>query len=66
MNAANMVRSDRHLPRLPVQPHLRAVDGRVQPPTPECPLISRIDGRLVSDGLLSVQVALRLLVAGEG
>ncbi len=61
-----MIRGDRYLPRLPVQPHLRAVDGRVQPTRAGCLLISRIDGRLVSDGFLSVQVALRLMVAGEG
>ena len=66
MNAANLVRGDRHLPRLPVPPHLRAVDSQAQPATPVCPLWSRIDGRLVPDGLLSVKVALRLLVAGEG
>jgi len=60
-----MVRGDRHLPRLPVQQHLRAVDSQVQPATPGCPLFSRIDGRLVPDGLLSVKVALALLVAGE-
>jgi hypothetical protein len=66
VNAANMVRGDRHLPRLPLQPHLRAVDVRVQPATSGCLLISRVDGRLVSDGFLSVEVALRLLVAGEG
>lgn len=66
MIAANIVRGDRHLPRLPVQSHLRAVDGRVQPPTPECPLFSRIDGQLVPDGFLSIQTALRLLIAGEG
>ncbi len=65
MNAANVVRGDRHLPRLPVQPHLRAVDVRVQPATSECPLFSRIDGRLVPDGFLSIKTALRLLVAGE-
>ncbi len=65
MNAASMVRGDRHLPRLPVQPHLRAADNRVQPATPGCPLISRIDGQQMSDGLLSVKVALALLVANE-
>jgi len=60
-----MVRGDRHLPRLSVQSHLRAVDVRVQPVTSGCLLISRIDGRLVSDGFLSIKTALRLLVAGE-
>ncbi len=65
MNAASMVRGDRHLPRLPVQPHLRAVDSQVQPATPGCPLLSRIDGRLAPDGFLSIKVALALLVAGE-
>ncbi len=66
MNVIHMIRGDRRLPCLPVQPHLRAVDNRVQPATPGCPLFSRIDGRLVPDGLLSVKVALALLVAGEG
>lgn len=65
MNVIHMICGDRHLPRLPVQPHLRAADSRVQPATPGCPLFSRIDGRLVPDGLLSVKVALALLVAGE-
>jgi len=65
VNVIHMIRGDRHLPCLPVQPHLRAVDSRVQSATPGCPLFSRIDGRLVPDGLLSVQVALALLVAGE-
>jgi len=66
VNAAVTIRGDRHLPRLPVQPHLRAVDSRPHPATPGCPLFSRINGRLVPDGVLSVKVALRLLVAGEG
>jgi hypothetical protein len=65
MIAASVIRGDRHLPRLPVQPHLRAVDGRVQPPTPGCPMFSRIDGQLVPDGFLPIKTALRLLVAGE-
>ncbi len=60
-----MVRGDRHLPRLPVQPHLRAVDNREQPATPGCPLFSHIDWRLAMDGFLPVKVALALLVAGE-
>jgi len=66
VNAASMVRGDRHLPRLPVQPHLRVVDSRVQPATPGCPLFSRINGQLVPAGFLSLKTALRLLVAGEG
>ncbi len=65
MNVIHMIRGDRRLPRLPVQPHLRALDNRVQPATPACPLVSRIDGRLVPDGLLSVAEALAALVAGE-
>lgn len=65
MNVIHMIRGDRHLPRLPVQPHLRALDSRVEPATPECPLFSRIDGHLVQDGLLSVAEALAALVAGE-
>ncbi len=65
MNAASMIRGDRHLPRLPVQPHLRVVDSQVQPATPGCLLFSRIDGRLAPDGLMSIKVALALLVAGE-
>lgn len=68
MNAANMVRGDRALPQLPVQPHLRAVDDRVSRPKPgfECPIYSRIDGRFpIADGFLSVKVALALLIAGE-
>lgn len=65
MNAANKVRVDRHRPRLPVQPHLRAVDNQARPAAVECPLFSRIDGRLVSDGFLLATTANRLLVAGE-
>jgi len=40
---------------------------RVQPAAPgvECPLFSRIDGRLVPDEFLSVKIALALLVARE-
>jgi len=62
---ANMIRGDRHLPRLPVQPHLRAVDSKVQPAAPGCSLFSCIGGRLVSDGLLPVAEAAAALVAGE-
>lgn len=65
MNAASIVRGDRHLPRLPVQPHLRAMDNKVQPATVGCPMFSRIDGQLVRDGFLPIKTALRLLVAGE-
>lgn len=65
MNASSVIRGDRRLPRLPVQQHLRALDVRVQPAASGCPLVSRIDGRLVPDGLLSIETALRLLVAGE-
>ena len=65
MIVANMIHGDRHLPRLPVQPHLRAVDSKVQPAAPGCPLFSRIDGRLVPDGLLPVAEAAAALVAGE-
>lgn len=65
MNVIHVIRADRHLPRLPVQPHLRAVDSQVQPATPGCPLFSRVDGRLVPDGLLSAAEALAALVAGE-
>jgi len=60
-----MIRGDRHLPRLPVQPRLRAVDSQVQAATLECPLFSRVDGRLVPGGLLSAAQALAALVAGE-
>lgn len=56
------------MPRLPVQPHLRAVDDRRKPLAPgfECPLYSRIDGRYpVFEGFLPVRDALAALVAGE-
>ncbi len=69
MNAANLVRGDRARPRLPVQPHLRAVDDRLRTPAPgcECPVYSRVNGRYpVFVGFLPVAEALALLVAGEG
>lgn len=56
------------MPRLLVQPHLRAVDKRVTLPKPgfECPLYSRIDGRFPrTDGFIPVADALALMVAGE-
>jgi len=65
VNAAHKIRGDRHRPRLPVQPHLRAVDNREQSATTEVPLFSRIGGRLVPDGFLLATTAHRLLVAGE-
>jgi len=65
VNAAHKVRGDRHLPRLPVQPHLRAVNNQERPAAAECALFSRIDGKLVLDGFLLATTAYRLLVAGE-
>ena len=65
MNAAHKVRGDRHRPRLPVQPHLRAMSNQERSATAEVPLFSRIGGRLVPDGFLLATTAYRLLVAGE-
>ena len=65
--AINMIPGDRATPRLPVQAHLRAGTGRAQPtaPVPGCPLFSRIDGRMVPVGCLTVEEASAALVAGE-
>ena len=60
-----MIPGDRAAPRLPVQPHLRATDSRVWLAAPGCPLFSRIDGRLVPNGVLTVEEAAAALVAGE-
>jgi hypothetical protein len=65
LSAAHKVRGDRHKPRLPMQPHLRAVRDQEQSVTAECPLYSRIGRRLVPDGFLLATTAYRLLVAGE-
>ncbi len=57
------------MPRLPIQPHLRAVDDRPGPRRPgfECPVYSRVNGRYpVFVGFLPVAEALAMLVAGEG
>lgn len=64
----NMIRGDRAAPRLPVRPDLRAAGSRVQPaaPSPACPLYSRIAGRLVLNGVLTVEEAAAAMIAGEG
>ena len=63
-----MIPGDRTAPRWPVQPHLRVAGGRVQPAAsaPACPLYSRIAGRLVLTGALSVEEAAAAMIAGEG
>lgn len=63
------IKGDRTGPRLPIAPHLRAVDDRPGPLRVgcECPLYSRIDGRYpVFEGFVPAHIALALLVAGEG
>ena len=63
----NMVPGDRALPRLPVQPHLRAGIGRPRPtaPAPGCPLFSRVNGQMVPVGCLTVEEAAAAKIAGE-
>ncbi len=61
----HLIRGDRCRPRLPVQPHLRAVNRQPHPAAPGCPLIARFDGRLVPGGVLTVDEAAAALVAGE-
>ena len=65
--AIHMICGDRCRPRLPVQPHLRATGSRVQPaaPTPACPIYTRIAGRLVLTGVLTVEEAAAAMIAGE-
>ncbi len=62
-----IIAGDRSMPRLPIAPHLRAVDGRGSvKPGCECPLYSRVDGRWPCfEGYIPVEMALNLLVAGE-
>lgn len=63
-----LIAGDRAMPRLPIAPHLRAVDRRLCTPLPgfECPLFSRINGRFPQfDGHVPVEDALAELVAGE-
>lgn len=61
----HLIPGDRAAPRLPIPPHLRVVAGPMQSSAPACPIFSRIDGRLVLTGVLTVEEAGAAMIAGE-